>query len=161
MRDPEKTVPAPVALSDILEAMAFQSDETTAYLHRPTGRVITVSDEAIRAAEQGDDGFVEPEELADACGILASGDDYLALPDRIEIDEYGMMERFAAAVADTAAREELLGAIRGRGAFGRFKDAAHRLGLIDEWYALRDRGYEEVARAWCDVHGIVVASARG
>lgn len=149
-------MPAPVALSDILDAMAFQSDEVSAYLHRPTGRVIMVSDEAIHAAEEGDDEFVEPEELADARGILAGGDDYLPLPDRFEIDEYRMMERFAAGIADPAPRQELLGSVRGRGAFGRFKDAAHRLGLIDRWYAHRDRGYEEVARAWCEEHGIAV-----
>lgn len=130
-----------VSLKDILEAMDFQSDEMTAYLHRPTGRVITVSDEAIRAAEHGDDGFVEPLELADARGILARGEDYLPLPDRFEIDEYRMMERFAAGMADPSAREEVLSVLHGRGAFRRFKDAVRRIGLADEWYADRDRGY--------------------
>ena len=149
-----------VSLKDILEAMDFQSDEMTAYLHRPTGRVITVSDEAIRAAEQGDDSFVEPFELADARGILARGEDYLSLPDRFEIDEYRMMERFAAGIADPSAREEVLRVLHGRGAFRRFKDAVRRFGLADKWYAYRDRGYQEVARDWCEEHGIVVDSPR-
>ena len=148
-----------VSLKDILEAMDFQLDEITAYLHRPTGRVVTVSDEAIRAAEQGDDSFVEPLELADARGILARGEDYLPLPDRFEIDEYRMMERFAAGMADPSAREEVLSVLHGRGAFRRFKDAVRRIGLADEWYAYRNRGYEEVARAWCEEHGIVLDSS--
>jgi hypothetical protein len=42
-------MPAPVALSHILDAMAIQSDEMSAYLHRPTGRGIIMSDEAIHA----------------------------------------------------------------------------------------------------------------
>ena len=38
-------VQVPVSLKEILEGMEFQSDEITAYLHRPTGRVIPISAE--------------------------------------------------------------------------------------------------------------------
>jgi hypothetical protein len=148
-----------VRLREILEAMEFQSDETKAYLHHPTGRVITVSDEAIRAAEHGDDALLEPLELADARGLLARPDDYLPLPDRFEIDEYRMMERFAAGLADQEASEELLSVLHGPGAFRRFKDSIRRLALADEWYAYRDRGYEKVAGAWCEEHGISLDSS--
>jgi hypothetical protein len=88
--------------------------------------------------------------------ILEGEDDYLALPDRFEIDEYRMMERFASGLQHARQGDELLAALRGRGAFRRFKDAAHRLRLIDEWYAFRDRGYEAVAQAWCDANNIEV-----
>jgi hypothetical protein len=54
-----------VRLKDIIEGMEFQSDEMTAYLHRPTGRMLTVSDEAFTAAEGDDDDWVEPEELSE------------------------------------------------------------------------------------------------
>jgi hypothetical protein len=67
-----------------------------------------------------------------------------------------MMERFASGLADPAAHAELGDALRGRGAFRRFKDALRRLGLAEEWYRYRDRGYEDVARTWCEAHGIVV-----
>jgi hypothetical protein len=148
----------PVNLKDILEGMEFQSDEVTAYLHRPTARVILISDEALQAAEEGAgaEAGVEEFELAEARAILTGGDDYLPLPDRFEIDEYRMMERFASGVADPAAQAELADAVRGRGAFRRFKDAVHRLGLAEEWYRYRDRSYEDVARAWCEAQGIVI-----
>jgi hypothetical protein len=146
-----------VKLKDILEGMEFQSDEISAYLHRPTGRVIAVSEEALHTAEEGtgaDD--LEEIELADARRILEGGDDYLALPDRFEIDEYRMMDRFAAGIVDPGARAELADLLRGRGAFRRFKDGVRQLGLAEEWYSFRDRGYEEVAWAWCEEHGIIV-----
>ncbi len=148
----------PVSLKDILEGMEFQSDEVTAYLHRPTGRVLSVRVEALQAAEEGAgaEAGVEEFELADARGILEAGDDYLPLPDRFEIDEYRMMERFAAGVAAPAVRAELGYALGGRGAFRRFKDAVRRFGLAEEWYRYRDRRYEDVARAWCEEHGLVV-----
>ncbi|MGH7612530.1 MAG: UPF0158 family protein [Gemmatimonadales bacterium] len=149
---------ARVSLKDILEGMEFQSDEVTAYLHRSTARVIAVSDEALQTAEEGvgTDAGIDELELADARGILAGGDDYLPLPDRFEIDEYRMMERFTAGISDLAAQEQVRDALRGSGAFRRFKDAVRQLGLADEWYRYRDRGYEDVARAWCEEHGIVV-----
>jgi hypothetical protein len=145
-----------VRLKDIIEGMEFQSDEMTAYLHRPTGRVLTVSDEAFTAAEGDDDDWVEPEELSEAKNILAAGDEYVALPDRFEIDEYGMMQRFAGSILYAQQQDELSAALRGSGAFRRFKDTIHRLRLADEWYAFRDRSYEEVARAWCEAHNITL-----
>jgi len=150
----------PVRLKEIVEGMELQSDELTAYLHLPTGRVIAVSDEALASAEEGPAGVagVDELELADARGVLSGGDDYVQLPDRFEIDEYRMMEHFAAGVADPLSRDELQGALHGRGAFRRFKDAVRRHGLAAEWYDYRDRSYEEVALAWCEEHNIVLAS---
>lgn len=147
-----------VRLSDILEGMEFQSDEVTVYLHRPTGRVLAVSEEAMQAAEEGarTDAGMEEVDLVAVRGILEAGDDYLPLPDRFEIDEYRMMTRFASGVADPAVRAQLEDALRGRGAFRRFRDAVRAFGLADQWYRHRDHGYEDVARAWCEEHGLVV-----
>jgi len=145
-----------VRLKDIVEGMEFQSDELTAYFHRPTGRVLTVSDEAFTAAEEDDEEWVEPEELAEARNILAHEDEYVALPDRFEIDEYRMMERFALGIRNAEHQEELLRALRGTGAFRRFRDTVRRNGVTDEWHSFRDRGYEEVARAWCETHSIAI-----
>ena len=147
-----------VVLHAVLDAMNFQSDEMTAYVQRSTGRVIVVSDEAMRDAEDGADADFggEAEELADALAILKSPDEYLPLPDRFEIDEYRMMEHFAAGVAADSARAQLQDSMHGRGAFRRFKDTAHRLGFLDAWYAYRDRSYEALAREWCEEQGLAV-----
>ncbi len=89
------------SLKEIVEGIEFQSDEITAYLHRPTGGIVSISDQALQPAEEGTggDAGVEESELAAARGILQGGDDYLQLPDRCEIDEYRMMKRFVAGVA--------------------------------------------------------------
>ena len=149
----------PVRISDIIAGMEMQSDEMTSYLHRPTGRVLTVSEEALRSAEEDDEDGVEPEELADARSVLAAVDEYLALPDRFEIDEYRMMERFATGIEDAREHDVLLVALRGKGAFRRFKDAVHELGLADSWYAFRDHAYNELARSWCEANKIELDSS--
>ncbi|MGH2361018.1 MAG: UPF0158 family protein [bacterium] len=143
-----------VRLADIVDGMEMQSDEMTGYLHRPTGRVITVRDEAIAAAEDDDTDFTEEEELADARGIVEGGPDYLALPDRFEIDEYSMMERFALSTVDAGAQDQLLSALKGTRVFRRFKDEVLRLDLAEKWYAYRDQEYERVARDWCEANDI-------
>lgn len=137
----------------IVEGMKMQSDEMHSFLHLPSGRVLTVSDEALAAAENDDDDWVTPEELEEARQILSAEDEYLDLPDRIEIDEYHMMERFADGLG-AAERDAALGALHGRGAFRRFKDTVYQFGLEKAWYGFRDDCYREVARRWCDAHDI-------
>ena len=145
---------ARVTVTAVVEGMEMQSDELHCYLHRLTGGVVTVSDEALTAAENDDEEWIGLEELAEARRILVAADDYLALPDRFEIDEYRMMQRFARGLPDDPARDAALASLGGRGAFRYFKDTVHRLGLATLWYAYRDECYREVARAWCETHGI-------
>jgi hypothetical protein len=143
-----------VRLSDIVDGMDMMSDQVTSYFHRLTGRVLFVSDEALRAAGDNDEDSVEPEELADARAVSQGDEAYLALPDRFDIDEYQMMKQFAAEIKDSRQSDELLGSLRGARAFRRFKDNVHGLGLSDTWYAFRERAYSDVARTWCETNGI-------
>ena len=146
-----------VPLRKILEAMDWQSDEMAAYLNKKTGEVVAVSDEDLAEAETGDDVGGRAEWEAQAIEIaraVLTGQEYLALPDRFEIDEYRMMERFALSVVDAADSDRLQRAIRGSGAFRRFKEAVGDLRLAEEWYAYRDSSYEEIAVEWCQANEI-------
>lgn len=42
----------PVPLSEIVDAMEFQSEEIASYFYKETGEIITITDEMMRAAEQ-------------------------------------------------------------------------------------------------------------
>ena len=146
-----------VLLREIIDGMQLQSDDMSAYLNVRTGQVVPVSAEDLMAAEFGEppaaaaDWEIEAAEMARA---VAAGQDYLALPDRFEIDEYRMMERFANELTDASASQRLQRAIQGRGAFRRFKDAVQDLGLAQQWYTYRDRAFEAIAIDWCDANGI-------
>jgi len=63
------------------------------------------------------------------------------------------MERF---IYDLPIRyqDELERAIRGGGAFRRFKDTAARLGVLNEWYRYLEAAYRKEARMWCQANGI-------
>jgi Uncharacterised protein family (UPF0158) len=146
-----------VKLSDIVEGMDFQSDERSSFLNLTTGEVVGITDEELRAAEN--DAPLEdfPEWQHDAiriAGEILETDHYLPLPDRFEINEYSIMERFCLSVAAASLRDDLCDAIRGRGAFRRFKDRIQLYGLADDWYHYRDAALREIAIAWCEEHGI-------
>ena len=46
---------ARVKLSDIIEGLEFQSDESSSFLNKKTGEVILMTDYAMRAAEDDED----------------------------------------------------------------------------------------------------------
>lgn len=150
-----------VKLSDVVDALSSQSDEATHYLNKKTGEISFVRDDAIRAIEDEDPDIQEnygweKEELDEARKVDENPDDYIALPDKFEIEEYKTMEDFCLSREDEKIREELYHAMKGRGAFGRFKDLIHELGIADDWYRFKNEAYERIAREWGEENHIQI-----
>jgi len=78
-------------------------------------------------------------------------DRFLALPDRFEVNEWAIMERFSQE-QNPPARQTLLGAVHGSGAFRHFRGAVERLGLLQSWYRYREEAIEQIARDWLEEH---------
>jgi Uncharacterised protein family (UPF0158) len=146
-----------VSLNDVTEQMDLTTDEATAYINRKTGELITLTHEEFALAEDPDEAESAPqwqkELLPKAREVLAS-EDYIPLPSKFEIHEWSIMERFARSLTDAAVSDELDAALHGRQAFRRFKDAVHRLGIVDEWYRFRDVALEEITIEFLEAHGI-------
>ena len=147
----------PVKLKDLIEGLECQADECFSYLHTPTGEVVSVTTEELRAAEEEkplEDFPAWQHEAMRIARDIVETEHYLPLPDRFEINEYHIMERFCLSVDDDDLRDDLCDAIRGRGAFRRFKDRVQAYGMAEEWYRYRDAALREIAVAWCEAHGI-------
>ena len=142
-----------VKLSDLIEGMEFQSDEISIYLNRKTGAVISITDDEFSAAENETPMEEVPEwqrpKIKAAQEFLLAEDDYLALPSKYDINEYQLMEQFSTSRENGQHSDALLDALNGRGAFRRFKDTVHRLGIDTDWYEYRDGALEDIARFWC------------
>lgn len=80
--------------------------------------------------------------------------DAVVLPDRQELNDYGVMEAFIASLPDGEAKEWLGNAVRGRGAFRRFRGACERFHLLDDWYGFEEDARREQAMEWCERNGI-------
>ncbi len=150
---------AKVRISDIVDEMTMQFDESRSLLNIETGEIVFIQDEFLRRAE--DDESIDDEEqgwmqeaMELAYDIIESVDKYHELPSTYEINEYRIMEAFCFTVKNEGKKNQLLRAIQGKGAFRRFKDTAFELGLIEDWYRYRDERFKEIAIEYCKDLGI-------
>ncbi len=101
---------------------------------------------------ENDDEFPEIAEAAEEC---EDEDDYwVKVPDRYAQNEYGMMEDFIYSLENETAREWLSNAIRGKGAFRRFRGACERFHILDDWYEFEEDAKRNQAVQWCEANGI-------
>ncbi len=153
----------PVSLRDFIIEMDVFSDSFHAYLNIRTGELVTIRDEEIDILESGQDALDEihligtPEwqrDVLEKTREVLSSQDYLPLPNKFDIHEYSIMERFCNSLEDDQKRDELTSTIRGSGAFRRFKEAIHRNGITDDWFRFRDAALEAIAIDWLEEHRI-------
>lgn len=130
-----------VKLSDIIDAITMADQYSEYFLDKETGSIEWVSDMAMIETEQQ-----EVYDRLDEHG-------FYRLPTQYEIRDYDIMEEFADTLTG-AARKKLANAICGCGAFRRFKDTVHQMGIAEQWYAFQDEAYRRKAVEWCEENGI-------
>jgi len=151
---------ATITLGVIIDAILLQAEDTSSYLNRGTGAVVVISDREMRAAEEGasPDWFAEwqRDNVRIAEEILEDEEEatYIPAPSRFDIDEYRIMEGFCRSVVSAEVSDQLYDAMKGKGAFRRFKDKALELGVAEEWYKHRDEEFRRIAIGWCERNGV-------
>jgi len=143
-----------ISLSEIISALEAASDECSSYLDPETGEIILVTEEerALTEDQCWDEAPAWQLEMMPKIRAALEGDRWLELPDRFDIHEWSIMERFSRAQNIEGIRSELLSAIHGAGAFRIFRSAIRRLGLEQSWYQFRDEALAEIARNWLEEH---------
>jgi len=146
-----------IKLSDIVDAMQMQSETMSNYLNKKTGEIVPISEEEMDAAENDepieDSPEWQEEGIKTAKEILET-DDYIPLPSPFDIHEYEIMERFCLSIKDQKISDDLYSAIKGSGAFRRFKDKVQRHGIEQDWYKYQDASYRKIAKEWCEENRI-------
>jgi hypothetical protein len=89
------------------------------------------------------------ESILKAREIIGS-DDWVELPTKADIHEWEIMEKFGQSIEDPKISESLLRAIRGSGAFGRFRRALDVLDLREVWFDFRAGEVERIAVEWLE-----------
>jgi hypothetical protein len=148
-----------VSLREVIDQLELEPPETVVYVNKKTGAIVPVTDEDMALAEaEGDRAANLPdwqrEVVQEARAVLDSEDDYIALPDTHDIHEYRIIEEFCVSLTNDKQRTDLLGKIRGAGAFRRFKDAIRELGIAEEWYRFRLLALKAIAIDWLDENHI-------
>lgn len=152
---------AAVKLDDLITEIEIQMDETFTYINTQTGEVITLSREEMRAAE--DEDLLENypdwqrENIKQAIKIIEDEDEvYLDFTLRNEYHEYEIVEEFIKTLNKAEVREELFGAIQGRGAFRRFKDGIIEHDVEKQWYEFKEKKVKELVIEWCKEKDLVL-----
>jgi len=154
-------MPIPVKLNDIIEALESASDSITHYLDTRTGKVeiVTVDDTAAIHLEDDDPSYEPPEWEREAIAIAREiqndeGERFIKVPDKFDIHEYQIMQEFSRKYPNARISVALQDAIRGSGAFRRFKNLIYEYNLHEDWNEFQRQAYEEIAIDWLEAHEI-------
>ena len=143
-----------VKLSEIVGEMELQHGQGSLYLNKKTGEVVLLTDEEMLTEEEEGSAEDIPEWAGEAQkvakDILENSENYEELPSKEEINEYRIMEDFCHSVEDGGVSEKLSAAIKGRGAFSRFKENIVKLGIEARWYKYRKEAFKKIAIEWCE-----------
>jgi hypothetical protein len=144
-----------VSLKDVVEAMDLPNSEWTSYLNPKTREIVAVTDQDRQLIEdedldEGDLPEWQRERLPNMRAALESSD-FLVLPNKSEIHEWAITERFSNGQARAARRDELLDAIHGAGAFRSFRSAIRPLAIEDDCFRFRQTAFRGASRGYRDV----------
>ena len=166
-------------LNELDTALNWGMSEWDHYLDLETGKVVGIDDETRRTLRDlieemyDDEGnqIIPLEELLQQREDLQDwqkkvlleadrvdrefGSRYISVERDDPYQDYNDMERFIATLNDDQLQNRLWNAIRGRGAFRRFKDLiAHHPAVEEQWYAYTDARAKERLLRWLDAHDI-------
>lgn len=136
-----------VKLQEVLEALEGAGMDAEYYYD-------TKNEEILMVFDGMNNGEMNPELIEDIReGFI---EDYIPLLRQYDMNKYRMMEEFIYELLDGRAQDVLEAAIRGKGAFQRFKDRLYDFNLQEKWYKHRDTCYEQAAREWCERFSIKI-----
>ncbi len=149
---------AVVSLQELVDELIVITDEHHIFLNKATGKIITLTDEDISIAENGEDTEEQQDWQLDvfeqAKEVLSSGN-YLELPNRFDFHEFAIMEKFCLEFPEERIGDKLLDKIRGgSGAFRRFKETIYRFGIEKDWFEFQNKAYKEIIISWLERNNI-------
>src|SRR6267143_4948386 len=151
---------AEVKLELTIEALEMADDSISSYLDVETGDVCTVTEEELGLAEDSQTVIEElPDWQRESAKLARSiqeqvGKRYLALPDKFDVHEWAIMDRFSETLKDERSRNDFHGGIRGAGAFRLFKRLLTEYNLWDAWNLFKQVELRQMAIQWCEENGI-------
>lgn len=135
-----------IPLKQIIQAIEEASEVFTSFWDKKTGKTVYLADPLMTDLTE--------EYKALAAEMENAPERFLRFPTKYEIHQYRMMEAFIDRFSPGRTQEELAYAIRGKGAFHRFKQSVRYHGLEQRWYDYLAEAYRELAIRWCAEEGL-------
>ena len=134
-----------IPLKQVIQAIEEANEVFTSFWDTKTGKTVYLADPLMTDMTE--------EDKALAAETENTPERFLRFPAKYEIHQYRIMEDFI----DQLSRKGAGGcayAIRGKGAFRRFKQSVHYHGLEQRWYDYLAEAYRELAIRWCAEKGL-------
>lgn len=128
-----------IKLDTVIDAIETADNAYTYFYDTQTLETVYISDFFITG--QRDEKL---EELIDN-----NPERFMRFPTKFEIHDYSIMESFILSYSNSSLRDRLLSAIKGRGAFRKFKDLIIQFEIEEEWYKYQGTAYKKIAIRWC------------
>lgn len=133
----KKTETADVNLNAIIEAFELDYEFMTFYVNLQTGEIVSLTEE---------EDFSGKDENSDENTIP---EHYLPLPDKWEINQYGIMEDFCYTIKVDEIHNSLISAIQGKGAFTKFFSAVKFYKIEQSWNTYYKERLKDIAIQFC------------
>ena len=156
---------AEVELDVIIEALEMADDSISSYLDVETGEVHSITEEEFDLAEDPQTAIEDlpnwqREAVTLARSIQKQEDKrYMALPDKFDVHQWAMMDRFSMTLRDAQVRNDFHGGIRGAGAFRLFKHLLTEYDLWDAWNRFKQVELRQMAIQWCEENSVTFRQA--
>ena len=135
-----------ILLKQVIQAIEEASEVFTSFWDTKTGKTVYLADPLMTDLTEDDKAL--------AAATEDIPERFLRFPTKYEIHQYRIMEDFIDQLSPGRAQEELAHAIRGKGAFRRFKQSVRYHGLEQRWYDYQAEAYRELAIRWCEGKGL-------
>ena len=135
-----------IPLKQVIQAIEEANEVFTSFLDTKTGKTVYLADPLIVDMTE--------EDKALAAEMEDTPERFLDFPTQYEIHQYRIMEDFIDQLSPGKAQEELAYAIRGKGAFRRFKQSIRYHRLEQRWYDYLAEAYRQLAIRWCEEEGL-------
>lgn len=149
-------------IAELADELDSLPDGGTLYLNRKTYDNFLLHDDFSELQQPDADLESMPdwmrEDYVTVQNIL-NGDDWIALPDKFDLNEWAIMQEFASECETESLRHELQNAIHGSGAFRRFKQLVNRRNIQQAWYDFKKQALIEFVMEWLDANEIAYSKA--
>ena len=135
-----------IPLKQVIQAIEEANEVFTNFWDTKTCKTVYLADPLMTDMTE--------EDKALAAAIEDMPERFLRFPSKYEIHQYRIMEDFIDRLSPGKAQEKLVYAIRGKGAFRRFKQSVRYHGLEQRWYNYLAEAYRELAIRWCAEEGL-------
>ena len=135
-----------IPLKQVIQAIEEANEVFTSFWDTKTGKTVYLAGPLMADLTE--------EDKALAAEMENTPERFLRFPAKCEIHQYRIMEAYIDRLPPGKAQEELAYAIRGKGAFHRFKQSVRFHGLEQRWYDYLAEAYRELAIRWCAEEGL-------